>query len=160
MNNDPRVRGLNCLAFVVKPVQRLCKYPLLLRELISQTDPSSEEHKLLNVLLLPSVAFLRSLTLSKVAFGKVSEAVGYVNEIQRQEEAKAQDKLNQIIQIEQSIEGADELALSGDANRYIGTLFTVLSLSLNVLHLFSENGRDHSLCLQEEAIRLHHDPLQ
>jgi len=56
-----------------------------------------------------------------LAFNKVSEAVGYVNEIQRQEEKIAQDKLNQILQIEQSIEGAEDLGLASDANRYIGT---------------------------------------
>lgn len=49
MNTEARVRGLNILAFVVKPVQRLCKYPLLIRELISQTDPKDPEHELLNV---------------------------------------------------------------------------------------------------------------
>lgn len=59
--------------------------------------------------------------------GKVSEAVSYVNEIQRQEEAKAQDKMKQIIQIENSIEGAEALALSSDPNRVIGIKFVLRS---------------------------------
>ena len=33
----PELKGLNLLSFLVKPVQRLCKYPLLLRELDNAT---------------------------------------------------------------------------------------------------------------------------
>lgn len=51
---------------------------------------------------------------------KVSEAVSYVNEIQRQEEAKAADKMSKIVQIEASIDGVESLNLSGDPNRFIG----------------------------------------
>jgi hypothetical protein len=31
MDNDSVVRGLSLLSFIIKPVQRLCKYPLLIR---------------------------------------------------------------------------------------------------------------------------------
>lgn len=31
-------------SYLIKPVQRVLKYPLLLRELVSLTDPESEEH--------------------------------------------------------------------------------------------------------------------
>eukprot|EP01128_Nolandella_sp_AFSM9_P004550 TRINITY_DN2055_c0_g1_i1.p1 TRINITY_DN2055_c0_g1~~TRINITY_DN2055_c0_g1_i1.p1 ORF type:complete len:950 (-),score=155.91 TRINITY_DN2055_c0_g1_i1:257-3049(-) len=101
-NHDPAVRGLDMLSFIIKPVQRLCKYPLLIRELIATTDKEDEEHARLSV-----------------AMEKVSEAVSYVNEIQRQEEAKAADKMSRILQIEASIEGVEHLNLSGDTNRFI-----------------------------------------
>lgn len=35
----PECRNLNLQGFLVKPLQRLCKYPLLLRELIKETEP-------------------------------------------------------------------------------------------------------------------------
>ncbi|XP_031664690.1 T-lymphoma invasion and metastasis-inducing protein 1 [Oncorhynchus kisutch] len=36
-------------SYLIKPIQRILKYPLLLRELYSLTDPDSEEHYHLNV---------------------------------------------------------------------------------------------------------------
>lgn len=35
-------------SYLIKPIQRVLKYPLLLRELHSLTDPDSEEHYHLN----------------------------------------------------------------------------------------------------------------
>src|SRR5688572_25555914 len=58
----------------------------------------------------------------QVALQKVSEAVAEVNEIQRKEEERAAQKASQIVQIETSIEGAEGLGLSQDANRFIGTI--------------------------------------
>lgn len=52
-----------------------------------------------------------------------------MNEIQRQEEKIATDKLNQIIQIEQSIDGAETLGLSQDANRYIGIIIVIFIIN-------------------------------
>ena len=37
MMKDPELAGLSLLSYVIKPVQRLCKYPLLLRELLKNT---------------------------------------------------------------------------------------------------------------------------
>lgn len=47
--NHSQIRGLDMLAFIIKPVQRLCKYPLLIRELISTTDKEDEEYERLSV---------------------------------------------------------------------------------------------------------------
>eukprot|EP00004_Rigifila_ramosa_P012674 TRINITY_DN2762_c0_g1_i5.p1 TRINITY_DN2762_c0_g1~~TRINITY_DN2762_c0_g1_i5.p1 ORF type:complete len:348 (-),score=88.82 TRINITY_DN2762_c0_g1_i5:52-1095(-) len=41
---NPVCRGLDLLSFLIKPVQRLCKYPLLLRELIRHTPPSHPDY--------------------------------------------------------------------------------------------------------------------
>jgi len=40
----PECRQLDLHAFLIKPMQRLCKYPLLLRELISCTAESHPDH--------------------------------------------------------------------------------------------------------------------
>jgi hypothetical protein len=45
-------KGLSLGDFIIKPVQRLCKYPLLLRELINCTDPHSPDHRNLVVRFL------------------------------------------------------------------------------------------------------------
>lgn len=42
---EPQTRGLQLRDFLIKPVQRLCKYPLLLREVLRHTDPGSPEYK-------------------------------------------------------------------------------------------------------------------
>jgi len=87
--------------------------------------------------------------------------VGYVNEIQRHEEKIAQDKLNQIIQIEQSIEGAEDLGLSSDANRYIGTSTdNDCGISRVIVRISSSHGRGPALSAKEEGVPLHDDPLQ
>ena len=40
----PESRGLNLESFLIKPVQRICKYPLLIRELIKYTSPTHKDH--------------------------------------------------------------------------------------------------------------------
>ncbi|XP_029957639.1 T-lymphoma invasion and metastasis-inducing protein 1 isoform X1 [Salarias fasciatus] len=47
---NPRQQHSSTLeSYLIKPIQRVLKYPLLLRELYSLTDPDSEEHYHLNV---------------------------------------------------------------------------------------------------------------
>jgi len=95
-------RGLSLLSFLIKPVQRLCKYPLLLRELINLTDPTTQEHDRL-----------------QEAAKKVGDAVGYVNQMQNEAQAKANKKLEDLMQIEKSIDGVELLQISNDKNRVL-----------------------------------------
>ena len=65
MISDQELSGLPLLSYVIKPVQRLCKYPLLLRELIKATPPSHPDH-------FPILS----------AFQRTQELVDEVNELQ------------------------------------------------------------------------------
>ena len=47
-------------SFLIKPIQRILKYPLLLRQLTELTDPSSSEHAHLRGPLYTSVLFTTS----------------------------------------------------------------------------------------------------
>jgi len=102
MENSPEVRGLSLLSFIIKPIQRLCKYPLLLRELINNTDSSLTDHKQL-----------------QEAAKKVSKTVDYVNSMQRKAEDEEAAKSQKIALIESTIEGGEVLDLAGDKNRSI-----------------------------------------
>ncbi|KAJ3151792.1 Rho guanine nucleotide exchange factor 4 [Geranomyces variabilis] len=48
----PEARNLNLANFLIKPVQRICKYPLLIREAMKNTDPSHQDYALLQSALL------------------------------------------------------------------------------------------------------------
>ena len=65
----PESKNLEFNAFLIKPLQRLCKYPLLLRELIKQLPERSAPR--------------RSLELAQ---GKIEAAVTVVNERRREHE--------------------------------------------------------------------------
>jgi hypothetical protein len=65
------LRGLDLCGFLIKPVQRLCKYPLLLRELLKFTDESHADCAAL-----------------KKAETMVQQAVQYVNDYQKRLEAQ------------------------------------------------------------------------
>jgi len=86
-HTDPRCKGLFLQSFLIKPIQRVCKYPLLLRELIRYTP---EDH-----------ADFQPL---QNAFNKINEVVANINEGQRQAEG-----LQRIIELQRQIEGIDTL---------------------------------------------------
>ncbi|KAI8588609.1 Dbl homology domain-containing protein, partial [Geranomyces variabilis] len=45
----PLARRLDLGGFLIKPVQRICKYPLLIREIIKYTDDASPDYEVLRV---------------------------------------------------------------------------------------------------------------
>ncbi|KAJ3283334.1 cytochrome c oxidase subunit 1, partial [Blyttiomyces sp. JEL0837] len=47
MMSSAEGRGLSLESFLIKPVQRICKYPLLIRELLKNTDKSVNEYRIL-----------------------------------------------------------------------------------------------------------------
>lgn len=44
---NPECKGLTLESYLIKPVQRICKYPLLLRELLKHTPPGHKDKQLL-----------------------------------------------------------------------------------------------------------------
>eukprot|EP01116_Phalansterium_solitarium_P021251 TRINITY_DN6530_c0_g1_i6.p1 TRINITY_DN6530_c0_g1~~TRINITY_DN6530_c0_g1_i6.p1 ORF type:complete len:891 (-),score=169.15 TRINITY_DN6530_c0_g1_i6:483-3155(-) len=82
---DPKCRGLPLHSFLIKPIQRICKYPLLFRELLKLTDPEERE---------------RFTTLENAC--QVLEQVAVnINEGKRNAE-----KLNRIFEIQKCIDGS------------------------------------------------------
>lgn len=71
-HSDAKCKGLMLNAFLIKPVQRLCKYPLLLRELIKNTPEAHPDYEPLNA-----------------AKAKIESVVGFVNEAKRIAEGQA-----------------------------------------------------------------------
>ncbi|KAI8921845.1 hypothetical protein DFJ77DRAFT_651 [Powellomyces hirtus] len=67
MMNSTEGRGLSLESFLIKPVQRICKYPLLIRELQKHTDKLSKDTISLNL-----------------AMTKIESVVAHVNEYTRQ----------------------------------------------------------------------------
>jgi len=90
-HTDARCRGLFLQSFLIKPIQRVCKYPLLLRELIKYTP---ETH--------PDWEALQS------AFSKINSVVADINEAQRQAEG-----LQRILDLQKMIDGIDSLVSPG-----------------------------------------------
>jgi len=112
--SEPKVRGLSLLSFLIKPVQRLCKYPLLLRELIHNTPP---EH--------PGFP-----NLSK-AEASMKATVAEVNEWQRAAETAIAKRQKEMETISQSVIGLDALKLTEDVNRelvYVGKIDIIAGL--------------------------------
>jgi len=80
----PESRGLELQGFLIKPVQRLCKYPLLLRELIKYTPPHTQAHRDVSA-----------------AYEKLSAIVAEVNEGR-----KVFENLQRIMDIRENMEGS------------------------------------------------------
>lgn len=83
----PTVRRLPLEGYLIKPVQRLCKYPLLLRELLKSSVEADGD-----------MAALQSLT------EQLERLVARVNETKR-----AADEQRQLIDVLDSIDGVDRL---------------------------------------------------
>jgi RhoGEF domain/SOS1/NGEF-like PH domain len=94
---DPECEGLPLMSFLIKPVQRLCKYPLLLRELIKATPDSHPDFK--------PIGEAQRLTQS---------LVDEVNSSKREAE-----NVNKMLEVTKSLAGADNLKLMMPGRRFV-----------------------------------------
>ena len=53
--NDPSVRSLDLSSYLLIPMQRLTRYPLLIRQILNYTEPSSDRDKIENSLIAAEV---------------------------------------------------------------------------------------------------------
>jgi len=83
---NPKCRGLTLFSFLIKPIQRICKYPLFLKDFVKHTPNTCPEYQIFTV-----------------ALSKIEEVVDYVNE--RKREAESRQK---IYDIQVSIEDMEE----------------------------------------------------
>jgi len=82
---DPRSRNLTLFGFLIKPVQRICKYPLLIKELIKVTPEDHPDYKdLLH------------------AQNQIEKVVSYINEGKRLTEV-----LQKVVSIQNNVDGID-----------------------------------------------------
>ncbi|HLD78895.1 MAG TPA: rho guanine nucleotide exchange factor, partial [archaeon] len=93
----PLCRGLTLFSYLIKPVQRICKYPLLLNEILRHTPADS-----------PDVESLRA------ALAKIQEVVDYVNEHKRVQEGQGK-----ILEVQRGIEGGEALDLVIPTRRFL-----------------------------------------
>jgi len=102
----PESQSLDLNSYLIKPVQRICKYPLLLRELIKVTTDPGDTQKL------------------QEAFKKVDELLIYINDKKRDAEAK--DKVKDIAN---KLLGAENIKLVSPQRRYLseGEMFVYSS---------------------------------
>ncbi|GAM25296.1 hypothetical protein SAMD00019534_084710, partial [Acytostelium subglobosum LB1] len=90
ISERPELRGLNLHSFLIKPVQRICKYPLLLRELLKATSADHPDH---GQLIL--------------AVAKIEQIVNLINKVKMENET-----WQRTMQIIQSLKGSESLQLS------------------------------------------------
>ncbi|KAJ1562854.1 cytochrome c oxidase subunit 1 [Nowakowskiella sp. JEL0078] len=103
--NYPEARGLSLESFLIKPVQRICKYPLLLRELIKYTDKTSKDYE----------------NLAKAA-ESIEAVVAMVNEATR-----ALGEKEKIISLQSKIDGAASLYLENKKLMREGMIMKMIS---------------------------------
>jgi hypothetical protein len=103
----PEARGLSLESFLIKPVQRICKYPLLIRELEKYSERAGNQK---------DSAFLRQ------AAEKIEGVVSRVNEATRAAEEK-----QRILNIGNNIESETPLELSDKVYLKDGPMFRMVN---------------------------------
>eukprot|EP01103_Thecamoeba_quadrilineata_P008047 TRINITY_DN1783_c0_g2_i1.p1 TRINITY_DN1783_c0_g2~~TRINITY_DN1783_c0_g2_i1.p1 ORF type:complete len:439 (-),score=117.28 TRINITY_DN1783_c0_g2_i1:96-1412(-) len=51
LGRNPECRGLDMVSFLIKPVQRICKYPLLLKQIVSYTPDTAPDYDVMKQVL-------------------------------------------------------------------------------------------------------------
>ncbi|EGC28731.1 hypothetical protein DICPUDRAFT_85191, partial [Dictyostelium purpureum] len=82
--SNPNSRGLSLLDYLIKPIQRICKYPLLFNELIRTTLKDDKDYEIL-----------------QEVHGKLVEVAEFVNQCQHTKENN-----DRLLEIQNMIEGA------------------------------------------------------
>jgi len=87
IEKNPQLNGLTLRDFLVKPVQRICRYPLLIEQLIRYTRNSHVDYSQLTA-----------------ALAKMEAIAKYVNEAKRHEE-----NITKVVEIQQMLTGCENL---------------------------------------------------
>jgi len=100
----PGFRNSPLSSFLIKPVQRICRYPLLIKEIIKATDPSNSTNMVM-----------------EKALRRIEATLKYINEVQAAIERelglkRAQDELNTIGVVVNIISPTRSLILDGPIN--------------------------------------------
>ncbi|KYQ96825.1 pleckstrin (PH) domain-containing protein [Tieghemostelium lacteum] len=82
--NNPQSRGLKIQDYLIKPIQRICKYPLLFNQMLKSLDKSDKDY----------------IGLQQV-YDKLVEVAEFVNEFQ-----KISEKNDRLLELQNQIDGA------------------------------------------------------
>eukprot|EP01132_Coremiostelium_polycephalum_P006752 gene6752-8373_t len=128
---DGRCRGLPLLSFIIKPVQRICKYPLLIKETLRFTPEDHPERGPL-----------------EEADKKISDIVVSINEGKRMVEM-----FQKIFDLQSSIEGvADDLMEPGRHLLLEGSASSLKELVLSNSNSNNNDGHQRTLFLFNDLI--------
>jgi predicted O-linked N-acetylglucosamine transferase (SPINDLY family) len=98
---EPKCKGLTLNSYLIKPIQRICKYPLFFKKLIKNISPKDT----------------KSLEILQSCLKKIEETTEYINEGKRLAE-----KLQRVVDIQNSLD--TEIDLVTISRRFVreGTL--------------------------------------
>eukprot|EP01103_Thecamoeba_quadrilineata_P003208 TRINITY_DN13008_c0_g1_i1.p1 TRINITY_DN13008_c0_g1~~TRINITY_DN13008_c0_g1_i1.p1 ORF type:complete len:642 (+),score=138.67 TRINITY_DN13008_c0_g1_i1:79-2004(+) len=111
---NPRCKGGTLLSYLIKPIQRLCKYPLLLKQIQNYLPNDHSDHSNITI-----------------AIDKVEKVVAQVNDSKMKIE-----NVMKIMELQNSIDGAEHLVQPGRKFLREGELFTSESSKLKEHHIF------------------------
>jgi hypothetical protein len=74
-------RGLLLSDFLIKPVQRITKYPLLIQEMLKNTDPADREYEVLSKLLVQLVEINKHVNASAHHRDNLQRVVEIANQL-------------------------------------------------------------------------------
>ena len=143
--NSPECRGLSLESFLIKPVQRICKYPLLLRELIKHTPADHKDRPLL-----------------EQAMVRIEHVVAAINE-----KTRAVGERDKLVEVQGRIDASPALQLQNTPGRRLlkeGAISRVvggknkdrhLILLTDVLLLCKQSSTSKVRLQFEQALELH-----
>lgn len=97
---NPATKGAGLESYLIKPVQRLCRYPLLLRELIKVRGVTSSPRFIYTRLFQETETDHPDFAKLSVALGKIEAVINKVNEFKRKWEGEVQ-----VLEVQKRISG-------------------------------------------------------